>query len=213
MSSAHHLTLGREMVEIHWKINNATGHGSPVEEHMGRAWVAHRVAVSAMCAPSRCAASRGPRRARRASRHWSAAPRAPRTPRPRTAWRARRPLPARPEGVPGRGPASGQPRVKRGLRSAWRRAPQGGGTWRQDLTLSLSQSCTPAARRRTVATRDVPAAPARASRRRPCRPGRLAGGWLCLSNGESSLPRYRLRGRCQRSHLRPAARRPRSARR
>ena len=37
--SAHHLTLGREMVVIHWKINNVTGNGSAVEEHIGRAWV------------------------------------------------------------------------------------------------------------------------------------------------------------------------------
>jgi hypothetical protein len=27
------------MVVIHWKINNVTGNGSEVEEHIGRAWV------------------------------------------------------------------------------------------------------------------------------------------------------------------------------
>ena len=69
----------------------------------------HRVALGAMRAPSRCAASRGPRRARRASRRWSAAPRAPRTPRPPTAWRARRPPSARPAGAPAR--REEQPRV------------------------------------------------------------------------------------------------------
>ena len=69
----------------------------------------HRVAQGAMRAPSRCAASRGPRRARRASRRWSAAPRAPRTPRPPTAWRARRPPSARPAGAPAR--REEQPRV------------------------------------------------------------------------------------------------------
>ena len=72
----------------------------------------HRVAVGAMRAPSRCAASRGPRRAPRASRRWSAAPRAPRTPHPPTAWRAHRPPPARPVGAPAR--REGQSRVSLG---------------------------------------------------------------------------------------------------
>ena len=74
----------------------------------------HRVALGAMRAPSRCAASRGPRRARRASRRWSAAPRAPRTPHPPTAWRARRPPSARSVGAPAR--REEQPRVSLGSR-------------------------------------------------------------------------------------------------
>jgi hypothetical protein len=28
------------VVVIHWKIGNATGHGSTVEAHVGQAWVA-----------------------------------------------------------------------------------------------------------------------------------------------------------------------------
>ena len=39
MSSVPHTTQDDEVVVIHWKIGNATGHGSVVEAHIGQAWV------------------------------------------------------------------------------------------------------------------------------------------------------------------------------